>query len=306
MLVRVCVPASTSNLGPGFDCLGLALDLHLILEASAAGDGLRIEATGPEAAQIPVDSTNLVYASLSRVLRSAGKPSRGLSLRVTSDIPLGRGLGSSGAAILAGIVAGHLLAGQAEPDRDTVLREAFEIEGHPDNVAASLLGGLVACALEGDRVLSVRLPFPADLIVLLVVPEYQVATEAARLLLPRTVPLADAVFDLSHLALLIGGLCRDDLELLRAAMQDRLHQEHRLGLVPGLGAALAALREERGCLAAAVSGAGPTLFALRRDAGSDAGAAAVDELRRHGVRAQARVLRPDLRGATWERLAQSA
>lgn len=306
MHLRIRVPGSTSNLGPGFDCLGLALELELTVEVWTTARGLQIETGGPEKAHIPVHSANLVYASLSRVLRRSGQPNLGIRLRIDGDIPMSRGLGSSGAAILAGVLAGHLLANEAAPDLDAVLRDAMEIEGHPDNVAPALLGGLVASADDGERVRAVRLPFPNDLDALLVIPDHEVSTEAARLLLPHSVPLRDVVFNLSRLGLLIGGLCNGDVGLLRTAMQDRLHQEHRLALVPGLAAALQVLLDEPACLGVALSGSGPTLLAFVRGAAADAaGKRAVVALRQQGVAASVRRVRPQLSGARWERL-QSA
>jgi homoserine kinase len=240
-----------------------------------------------------------------RVLRRAGQPHLGVRLRIDNDIPVARGLGSSGAAIVAGVLAGHLLTNHADPDPEAVLREAVEIEGHPDNVAPALLGGLVASARDGDSVCTVRLPLPGDLDVVLVVPEPEASTEAARRLLPRRVSLEDAVFNLSRLALLVGSLCGGDHLQLRRGMQDRLHQPHRLAMVPGLAAALEALLGEPGCLGAALSGSGPTLLALWHGAGPEAGRSAVQALAAAGVAAAVRRVRPQLEGARWERL-QSA
>ena len=301
MELRVRVPASTSNLGPGFDCLGLALDLHLTVEARVGGHELEIEAAGSNAAGIATDATNLVYAALERVLRRSGKAIPPLVLRVHNDIPLERGLGSSGAAALAGVLAGHLLAQDAAPDPQAILLEASEIEGHPDNVAPALLGGLVASAFEGDRVHAVRLPLPTDLVFLLVIPDRGVATSASRARLPHSVPFADAVFDLGRLALLIGALSSGRTELLRTAMQDRLHEPYRLDLVPGLAAALAALRADPAVHGAALSGSGPTLLACVSGEAHSPAAAAVDALQRAGVTASTRILRPCAKGATWER-----
>lgn len=301
MQLRIRVPASTSNLGPGFDCLGLALDLHLTVDAHLAADGLAIETSGPYTTGIATDAGNLVYAALERVLRRAGKPIPPLALRVHNDIPLERGLGSSGAAVLAGVLAGHLLAFESPPDPSAVLRDATEIEGHPDNVAPALLGGCVASAVETERVHAVRLPTPADLLLLLVIPDHTVATAAARARLPRTISFQDATFDLARLALLIGALCGGETALLRTAMQDRLHEPYRLDLVPGLAAALAALRAEPAVLGAALSGSGPTLLACVRHNDRAPAAAAIEALRSQGIAATAKIVRPSLNGATWER-----
>jgi homoserine kinase len=304
MRIRVRVPGSTSNLGPGFDCLGLALDVYLEVELEAAGRELDFRVEGLEAAGVPAGSDNLVYASLCRVLRRAGKtPPAGLRVLLRNDIPLGRGLGSSGAAIVAGVLAGHLLLGEAEPDQGVVLREATDVEGHPDNIAPALLGGFVASAVDADRVHTCRLPFPCDVTALLVIPDTEVSTQQARARLPRTVPLTDAVFNLQRLALLLGNLAGSPTDL-RPALQDRLHQEVRLGLVPGLAEALLALDGAPGCLGACISGSGPTLLGFfRGDAPAGAAAATIDAFRLHGVQARARPAHPDLDGATWSQTA---
>lgn len=306
MQIQVRVPATTSNLGAGFDCLGLALDLGLQVEIDSTSSGLQIELQGSETEGIALDAGNLIYASLCRVLRRAGLPDRALRIRIRNDIPLGRGLGSSAAAIVAGTVAGHLLAHDTAPERGAILRLATEIEGHPDNAAPALYGGLVASAVEGPRVLATRLPFPEALAIVLVIPEVEVSTHAARALLPQQVPLADAVHNSSRVALLLGGFVSGDDVLIGAGMRDRLHEMHRLPLVPGLEDALTALRQEEGCIGAALSGSGPTLLAFHRRPGPESGARAVEVLARHGIAARSRVQRPDLQGARWHRLSRGS
>lgn len=300
-MVRVRVPASASNLGPGFDCLGLALDLHLEVEVRLVPHGLRIDIEGESANRLPHDDTNLVYASLRRALRRAGLGPSGLELRICNRIPVGRGLGSSAAASVAGLLAGSLLAGDAAPDRDALLDAACEIEGHPDNASPAVHGGLVASAVDAGRVHAVVLPFPEGLDVLLVVPDVEVPTAQARALLPRTVPFQDAVFDLQRLALLLGALVTGAPEKLSVAMRDRLHQPHRLALVPGLAEALAALEAHPDCLGAVLSGSGPTLLAFVRGPAAGAGEAAALVLARHGVRSAIERVGVARRGASWER-----
>jgi homoserine kinase len=299
--LRVRVPASTSNLGPGFDCLGLALDLHLTIEVETTPAGLWIEATGAHAGGVPLDSDNLVHACLSRALRRAGRPVPGLRIAIHNDIPIARGLGSSAAATLAGLVAGEILAQDgAPPDATRVLAAAAEIEGHPDNVSPALLGGFVASALDGGRVQATCLHFPAGLSIVLVVPDAEVPTATARRLLSESVSRSDAVFNLGRLAMLLGALQSGDLGALRQATQDRLHQKWRLELVPGLGDGLEALASEPGCAAAVLSGSGPTLLGLFTDPPPGAGARAVEVLRRHGVQASVQRVHPDTQGLWWD------
>jgi len=302
MRLYVRVPASTSNLGPGFDCLGLALDLYLQIEAEVATSGLVIEVDGEQAATVPRDAGNLVHAALDRELRRAGRSLPGLHLRIHNDIPLGRGLGSSAAAALAGLVAGAILARDGEaPDATSVLHAGAEIEGHPDNVVPALLGGLTASAMSDGRVATTRLPFPESLAILLVIPDREVPTEAARRLLPEMVPRADAVFNCAHVALLLGALHNEDFGAVRDALRDRLHQDLRLGLVPGLAEALRRLDAEPHCVGAALSGSGPTLLGLfAPGASADAGTASVAALAAHGIGAVRRWVRPDRHGLWWD------
>lgn len=299
---RVTVPASTSNLGPGFDCLGLALDLTLQVEASVSGDGSSsVELDGPEVRGVPRDESNLILRVTRETMQRLGATPPALHLRLHNEIPIARGLGSSGAAITAGVTLAHLLSGPVEPDRATLLADSARVEGHPDNVAPQVLGGFVAAAQRGERVHTARLPVPERLEILLVIPEYEVPTQEARRILPDPVALEDAVFNLSHVALLCGALVSDDDELLRVAMHDRLHERHRIALVPGLEKALASLRAEPDCVAATLSGSGPTLLALYRSVPETAGQEALASLERHGIAARLRRARPRREGVEWQR-----
>lgn len=300
MRCRVTVPASTSNLGPGFDCLGMALDLTLSVEVQAAA-ATEVVLNGPETRGLPDDASNLTLVALRDTLQKLGKPANAVRLRIHNEIPVARGLGSSGAAITAGVTAAHLLAGAEEPSREAILEEAVRIEGHPDNVAPQVWGGLIAAAAHAEGVHTVRLPLPLQLEIVLVVPEYEVPTREARRILPDRVALEDAVFNLSRVALLCGALQTDDDDTLGVAMQDRLHERYRASLVPGLERALARLRSEPQCVAAALSGSGPTLLGFYRNAPSDAAQGAVAELARHHVAAGVRRVQPRAAGVEWER-----
>jgi homoserine kinase len=288
--VRIRVPASTSNLGPGFDCLGLALDLPFVVElqTDAASPGVFFVGTRPP-------SDNLFRAALRR---GGGVPAR-TRLEVQSHIPLARGLGSSGAAIVAGLLAARFAAGDAAPRLDAVLDAALALEGHPDNLAASVHGGLVASVADGDTVRAMRLPLDPAWSLVLVIPDRGVETAPARALLPDAVPRADAVHNLQRLAFLIGALQAGAADRLRYGLADRLHQDLRLGLVPGLRDALAALATEPGCAGAALSGSGPTLVGFVYGDVAVSGAGAVAALARHGVGATVVRTRP-AGGATWD------
>jgi homoserine kinase len=237
----VRAPASSANLGPGFDCMAAALALHLVLE---------VEETGKFAVETDLavarGRENLCVRAFER-LHSAD----GFTFRIGSEIPLAGGLGSSAAAIVAGLMAAdHMF----ELDAD-LLAEATELEGHPDNVAAALRGGFVVCA-DGD---ATRFDPPTGLEALAVVPDQAVRTHAARAALPTEVPFEDAVFNVAHTALLTLGLARGDWDLLARGLQDRLHEGRRASLFPR-SYELACRARELGALGATISGAGPTVL----------------------------------------------
>jgi homoserine kinase len=238
-LVRV--PASSANLGPGFDCMAAALSLHLELEVIETGE-FAVESDLP----VSKGRENLCVQAFERLHAADG-----FTFRIRSEIPLAGGLGSSGAAIVAGLMAAdHLF----ELDAD-VLSAATELEGHPDNVAAALYGGFVVCADEQ----ATRFDPPTGLEALAVVPEQSVRTKAARAALAKEVPLADAVFNVAHGALLTLGLATSDWDLVARGLKDRLHQSQRGGLFPR-SLELAERARELGALGATISGAGPTVL----------------------------------------------
>ena len=262
--IIVKVPATSANLGPGFDALGLALDLWNEAEftpSQGSSEGWTVEVSGEGAGLLPVDATNLVAEAARRLFERAGRAApAGLRIRCTNRIPLGSGLGSSAAAVLAGLVGANALLG--EPlDKLALLRLAAEIEGHPDNAAAALLGGLTVVISDAGDLVARKIELP-PLTAVVVVPEFSLSTHAARAALPGAVPLGDAAFNLGRTALVVEALRTGDLELLERAMHDRLHQPYRLKLVPGAEAALAAARGTGA--AAALSGAGPGVVAFSK------------------------------------------
>jgi homoserine kinase len=264
-LIRVRVPATASNLGPGFDALGMALRLYNTLELDAA-ETPRIDIDGDGAETLPRDPSHLAYrAALAVAALAAGRAPRAFHLRQHNRIPLARGLGSSAAAIVGGAAAANALLG-GPLDRQAVLDLAAGMEGHPDNVAPAVLGGLVACVVaETGTIRTVRL-IPQRLRVVVAIPEFAVSTAEARRLLPETVPYRDAVFNVTRTALLVGALVEGRMDLLGEATRDRLHQPYRARLVPGLEAVFAAAREA-GADGVALSGSGPTVVAFGDAAG---------------------------------------
>ena len=258
------VPATSANLGPGFDALGLALDLVDDLQARVADSGLRVDVTGP-GEELPRDEKHLVVRAMRAAFARLGGQPDGLELSCTNRIPHGRGLGSSAAAIAGGILlARALVAGGDEllPDAQA-LALASELEGHPDNVAPALLGGLTVAWLDQTRAHAIRLDCDARVRPVVFIPPFEASTEQARGLLPASVPHSDAAANAARAALLVAALTGAPEHLL-AATGDLLHQQYREPAMPATAALVAALRGDG--LPAVVSGAGPTVLVLARDA----------------------------------------
>jgi homoserine kinase len=260
---RVTVPASTANLGPGFDALGMALARYDVVEVAVIESGLKVEVLDAGAGgvdDVPTDETHLVVRALRRACRHLGVRPSGLHLRCYNAIPHARGLGSSAAAAVSGVAAGYALAGK--PLDADALQLAAEFEGHADNAAASLLGGLVIAWGQGGRFHAERLEPHAGIRPLLAVARQRSSTEATRGLLPERVPHADAAFSAGRAALAVHAVtARPDL--LLAATEDRLHQDYRAPALPATTRLVRDLRA-RG-VAAAVSGAGPSVLILTGD-----------------------------------------
>ncbi len=281
--MRARAPASAANLGPGFDALALALSLYVEVEVRPA-PALRVSASG-EGADLPRDARHLAVRVASAV---AGTDA--LEISVASEIPVGRGLGSSAALAVAAAAA----AGAPDP-----LVWGARVDGHPENAAASTLGGLVAAAEIGGGPVARRLALDPDLRAVLVVPDRPLPTAEARAALPATVPHADAGFNLGRLALLVAGLA-DAGALVAEAGDDRLHQDARSRLFPEAPGLLAGLREA-GALTSCWSGAGPSLMGLARSAAAeDLGKVAAGLLERSGVPGRVLVLAPDTAGVVVE------
>ena len=256
--LRVRVPATSANLGPGFDSFGLALPIVAEFELGAARSW-SVSVDGP-ADGVPTGEDNLFVIGARAAAKAIGTPLPAQQVTQRSAIPQGRGLGSSAAAIVGGAVAANALLG--EPlGRRALLRIAAEVEGHADNVAAALYGAFTVALPHPDGPVAARLAFPAAWRICLLVPASALATEKARGVLPSQVSRADAVFNLAHAAALVAAVLKADGALLRVAMQDRLHQPARLRLVPSLDDVVRAANDA-GAFGAALSGAGPTVLAV--------------------------------------------
>ncbi|GII20829.1 homoserine kinase [Planosporangium mesophilum] len=262
--VSVRVPATSANLGPGFDALGLALACHDEVTARVTAGGVSVEVTGEGEGDLPTDADHLVVRSMKATFDELGEHPSGLALRCHNRIPQARGLGSSSAAIVAGILAGRALVvdGAARMSDEAVLRLAARLEGHPDNVAPCLLGGFTIAWTQDDGARAVREdPAPAIRPVVFV-PSERGLTEVARAALPESVPHGDAAFNAGRSALLVHAVTRAP-ELLFPATEDRLHQPYRASGAPASAALVAQLRAEG--IPAVISGAGPTVLALVTD-----------------------------------------
>ncbi|GAB6098647.1 homoserine kinase [Halanaerocella petrolearia] len=252
------MPATTANLGPGFDTLGLALDLYNQLEIKEIEEGLQIEVTGYGQEKLPTDESNLVYQAMDKVFKQVNYQPTGIYLKLVNKIPLARGLGSSAAAIVGGVVAANKLVGEKLSTAE-LLNLATELEGHPDNVAPALLGGVVVSNLQDGDVMYEKIDAP-KIQAVVCIPNYQVSTVESREVLPDSVKFEDAIFNVSHTALLITGLLNRDYELVGKALEDRLHQPYRQEIIPGFKEIVTEVGEE--ALGVVLSGSGPTIVAL--------------------------------------------
>jgi homoserine kinase len=254
--MRLRVPASSANLGPGFDCLGLALGVYLTCRFERAGE-LSIHVRGRDAQQISTGEDNLIWRTALAVAADIGDELPAIALEIENEIPLGKGLGSSAAALTAGVViADHVLGLHWKPHR--ILDEAAKLEGHPDNVAAAVLGSIVASATDiGGAVRAVRVELPANYGVAVVVPDFTLPTSESRNVLPANYSKADAVFNVQRSAILMAALATGTTSAFPAALEDRMHQPYRYALVPGLEE-MVKLRAP-GLLGCALSGAGPSI-----------------------------------------------
>ncbi len=251
------VPGSSANLGPGFDALGLALKVYLECRF-AASEKLTIRVTGRDADHIPATEENLIWKTAQAVAARAHLALPAVDLTIHNDIPIGKGLGSSAAAITAGVVIAERLLG-LRWTASRILDEAARMEGHPDNVAASVLGAVVVCAMEpGGTTRAIRLDLPERIDVAVVYPNYAVLTRQARAVLPECYSLPDVVYNIQRAAVLVAALATGDTSVFPAALDDKLHQPYRAQLMPGLNEILRLRRP--GLLGCALSGAGPAVL----------------------------------------------
>lgn len=299
--VRVRVPATSANLGPGFDALGLACTLYNEMTLTLTHEpGLEIAARGEGSAYIPNDGRNIVWKSIQYLLQRADRLDefRGAKIRMSNRIPLSRGLGSSATAIVAGLTAANALAGNPF-NRQDLLQLATDIEGHPDNVAPAIFGGFTVNTVTNGFVESFSFLPRIFLRFVVMVPDFYLSTKSARQVLPAQVPMKDAVFNISHAAMMVAALAHGSEKHLENAFEDVLHQNYRAPLIPGMFDVFAAAKKA-GAYGAALSGAGPCLIAFvpeHRNCTEDVAAAMQEAFRTHDIEAHPLHLRLDTKGA---------
>jgi len=303
--VVVNVPATTANLGPGFDCLGAALALNNRFEMRCIeGDGERFELVieGREGAHLRGGPDNLVYRAAQRVWKEAGEDPIAVEARVRLAVPPARGLGSSATAIVAGLMGANALIG--EPlSREKLLELAIDIEGHPDNVVPSLLGGLCMTAKAAShRWRVVRCEWSSEVVAVVAIPAIRLSTSEARRVMPKAISIPDAVTNLGSLTLLLQGLRTGNGDLIADGMHDRIHEPYRWGLIQG-GSAVRQAAIDAGAWGAVISGAGPSILALSsRDAAGAVSRAMVSTWEREGVASRGEVLQLQQIGSRWKPL----
>ncbi len=295
--VTVTVPATTANLGPGFDCIGAALKLYNHFKFTRVEEGgFSIAVTGEEAQRVQTDESNLLYQAFLRFYQHIEQTPPGVKIEIQLGVPLARGLGSSATAIVGGLVAANQLEG-APMSQSQVMELAIAMEGHPDNVVPALLGGCRLAASGGAGWEICDVPWHRDIIPVVAIPDFELSTSEARRVLPTQVTRADAIFNTAHLGLLLRGLETGKPEWIKTALQDKLHQPYRKALIPGYDAInLAAVTA--GAYGMVISGAGPTLLALTDELHSEAVAAAMSTAwEQEGIIANVRSLSLDIQGA---------
>ena len=277
MKVTVRVPATSANLGPGFDSFGLALPIYneiTIEETVMPGTGIEISVFSDNQEEIdimsiPTDKENLVYKAVELLYNSIGQTPSELKITIKSNIPITRGLGSSSSVIVGGLIAANELLGRPA-DEAALLSIAAEIEGHPDNITPAIVGGVVIASLEDDgSVLYRKLDWPEEWKIMVCVPDYELSTEIARSVIPAEIPLKDAIFNAKRCAMFVQAVLTKDEELMKFALTDRIHQPYRMKLVPGLSEIIENLKHETDVLGCVLSGAGPSVLVITKGNSQD-------------------------------------
>ena len=295
--LEVRAPATTANMGPGYDCLGMALDLWNRMTVATAPEGspTTVRVFGEGEGELATDQGNLTHQAIEFLYGEADESVPSLAIECHNAIPLSRGLGSSAAAIAGGLVAANALLDNPFSTND-LLEMAATIEGHPDNVAAAVHGGLRLVVTDDDRLYTAAIDVPDDLQAVLFIPDRRIATVDARRVLPAEVPVADAVYNMSRAALLVAGMQSNHPEYLSIATQDRLHQPYRQTIFPPMKVIFEAARSA-GALGVFLSGSGSTILAFAKDRAMTVAYEMFDAARLAGVEGRVEITQPAARGA---------
>lgn len=297
--VKVRVPGTSANCGPGFDCLGVACTIYNEFEVTLLSEEwLGITVTGDGADNIPTDNRNIVWRSIQLLLERAGKADiyKGAVIRMHNGVPLSRGLGSSATAIVGGLKAANECLGAPFSNRD-LLQMATEIEGHPDNVAPAIFGGFTVSIVRNGKPETFALMPKLPLKLVVAVPDFYLPTKAARAVLPKEISMQDAVFNIGRAAMLTAALCKGNKSFLRSVFDDALHQPYRAKLIPGMYDVFKAAKNA-GALGASMSGAGPCLIAFTVENEQAVGEAMLAAFSQHDVKAEFHIFDIDEHGAT--------
>ncbi len=274
MKVTVRVPASSANLGPGFDCLGLALPIYneiTVEETVMPGSGVEIniidETEKYDTLSIPKDENNIVYKAIELLYNFIGQTASDMKITIKTNIPVTRGLGSSAAVIVGGLMAANQLLG-SPADKDVLLSIASEVEGHPDNVTPALIGGFCVASLDEDGSVSYsKILWPENWKLTVLIPDYELDTKIARSILPEAISIPDAAFNIRKSSMLIDAIYRQDAELMKKCLKDKLHQPYRERLIKGFKELNELLENKDDILGCVISGAGPTILVISKNDG---------------------------------------
>ncbi|MCM1265251.1 MAG: homoserine kinase [Candidatus Gastranaerophilales bacterium] len=309
MKVSVKVPATSANIGPGFDCLGMALPIYntvTIDETVLPGTGVEINILSEEENvdnliidHIPKDENSVVYKAVELLYNSIGQTPSELKINIQTSIPVTRGLGSSAAVIVGALIAANKLLGNPA-DESALLSIATEIEGHPDNVTPAIVGGLVISSLENDGSIAYRkLHWPEEWAITVCIPDVELATEISRSVIPSEVPLQDAIFNIKRMAMFVEAVNTTDAELMKLALMDKLHQPYREKLVPGLKELTEAFKHEDDVLGCVLSGAGSSMLVISKNNVIDKVTSTINEVMSNlNVKADVKTVKIEENGAT--------
>ncbi|MBM7555999.1 homoserine kinase [Halanaerobacter jeridensis] len=292
-MIDVKVPATTANLGPGFDTLGMGLSFYNEVQVKETASDLEIEIKGEGRTQLPTTKDNLIYQAMKQLFTKVGYKPDGLYIKAINNIPLARGLGSSAAAIVGGLLAANELV-EDKLSISELVNLATKIEGHPDNVSPALLGGIVVSNYKNNRVIYEKIAVP-ELKIVVCIPDYELSTSKSREVLPQQVQFDDAVFNVSHMGLLLTGFLKQDYKIIKEGLKDRLHQPYREKILPGFEKIRTQLESK--ALGIVLSGSGPTVIALTLEDEEEIGRKMVDFFAEEDVEAKYVVTTPTNQGA---------